>query len=176
MNLVKTMLLAGAAVSLSACAICQTAEEPAPVSCIDNLKADLQSNLSSEIEAGKVKVASAKGSSLKVTVSGDNNFDVGSANLSEAATELFASIGKGIAQCDKANVRVVGHTDSTGNPESNQTLSANRAGAVAGVLKSSGVAAGQVKQEGRASRDPYASNDTKEGKWANRRVEIIVSP
>ena len=57
----------------------------------------------------------------------------------------------------------------------NDPLSLNRANSVADYLLSLGVSANQIKTvEGCGSKQPVADNSTKEGKAANRRVEITI--
>lgn len=180
MNAIKFLSVAASVVALSACGVCQTRETSSAAAstaaCIETLQDDLESGLSKQIEAKQVSVDKIRGGALKVTVASDNNFGVGSASLNSQATALFAKVGKVVGKCSAATVHVVGHTDSTGSPEANQKLSDRRAAAVASVLGKNGVKASNIKKEGRGERDPAASNDTKEGKAANRRVDIVVSP
>jgi len=73
-------------------------------------------------------------------------------------------------------VDVLGHTDASGSEASNQTLSVNRAQAVANYLKSRGVVAARVAVKGYGESAPIASNDSEEGRAQNRRIEIRVVP
>lgn len=69
---------------------------------------------------------------------------------------------------------VVGYTDSTGPESYNQGLSERRAKAAVAYLVSRGVEAGQLRAVGRGEADPVASNDTRDGRARNRRVELVV--
>lgn len=70
---------------------------------------------------------------------------------------------------------VVGHTDSKGSEAYNMALSQQRAEAVAKEIRAHlNVGADRVLSEGRGESDPVASNDTEEGRAANRRVDIIA--
>jgi OOP family OmpA-OmpF porin len=69
---------------------------------------------------------------------------------------------------------IIGHTDSTGDPNYNMGLSVRRAQAVSDHLVSTGVEAEKLRIVGRGDNDPIASNDTAEGRARNRRVEIIA--
>ena len=71
-------------------------------------------------------------------------------------------------------VEVAGHTDSTGAEEYNQGLSERRANSVKDYLVSKGVQAQRLQAKGYGESMPVASNDTKEGRAENRRVELIV--
>jgi outer membrane protein OmpA-like peptidoglycan-associated protein len=73
-------------------------------------------------------------------------------------------------------VDVIGHTDSTGSAEYNQRLSERRAQAVADVLLARGVKSERVVAYGYGLTKPVATNDTAEGRAANRRVEIKITP
>lgn len=69
---------------------------------------------------------------------------------------------------------VVGYTDTSGPEEYNQKLSERRAQAAVDYLVSKGVAAGQLRATGRGEADPVASNDSRDGRERNRRVELVV--
>ena len=71
-------------------------------------------------------------------------------------------------------VLVVGHTDSSGDPTHNQAISLKRAESVADYLVSSGVDADAIRAIGRGSEEPLISNETREGRIENRRVDIFV--
>jgi len=69
---------------------------------------------------------------------------------------------------------VTGYTDNEGKPNPNLRLSKDRAKIVRRLLRNSGVASGQVVARGKGQADAVASNDTKEGRALNRRVEITI--
>ncbi|MEN8132419.1 MAG: OmpA family protein [Pseudomonadota bacterium] len=69
---------------------------------------------------------------------------------------------------------IVGHTDNTGNADYNLDLSKRRAQAVSDYLVETGTPAQKLRVVGLGETDPLASNDTKEGRIKNRRVEIVV--
>ena len=71
---------------------------------------------------------------------------------------------------------VLGYTDSTGSAEYNQTLSAQRANAVAAYLQGQGVKSSRFEIMGMGSSNPIASNTTADGRQQNRRVEIKIIP
>jgi outer membrane protein OmpA-like peptidoglycan-associated protein len=73
------------------------------------------------------------------------------------------------------NLRVEGHTDNTGSDTLNQKLSEDRAEGVVLLLKTQGISASRQKSEGYGPRRPAATNDTKEGRAKNRRVEIVIA-
>ena len=69
-----------------------------------------------------------------------------------------------------------GHTDSTGSDAYNQGLSERRARSVADYLSSHGVQSARIGTRGFGETQPVASNETEEGRAANRRVEIKIVP
>ena len=73
-----------------------------------------------------------------------------------------------------AQVQIVGYTDSDGTPESNLTLSQERADAVKTYLVGRGVPADSLTTLGKGEADPLVPNDTPENKAKNRRIELIV--
>lgn len=102
-------------------------------------------------------------------------FDVGKASLSDQGANPYldrvASLLK--TKTQKA-VALEGHADNTGNDETNQTLSTERAATIARALEQRGVPASRLTTAGFAARRPVASNATEEGRRLNRRVELII--
>ncbi|MBQ6989348.1 MAG: OmpA family protein, partial [Alistipes sp.] len=68
---------------------------------------------------------------------------------------------------------VEGHTDSTGKPESNQTLSEQRSKAIVDKLVELGIAKERLAAVGKGQNSPIADNNTDEGRAKNRRVEFV---
>jgi len=71
-------------------------------------------------------------------------------------------------------VRVEGHTDSTGSEEYNMDLSLKRAQAVIDYLATMGVSSSSLIAVGMGESVPVMGNDTADGRAANRRVEFVV--
>ncbi len=72
-------------------------------------------------------------------------------------------------------VRVEGHTDSTGTEQYNQHLSQKRAEAVVHYLVSQGINGDHLIAVGMGENHPIATNATAEGRALNRRVDFVVS-
>jgi OmpA-OmpF porin, OOP family len=71
-------------------------------------------------------------------------------------------------------VSIEGHTDDRGAHASNLALSRARAEAVRRFLQSAGVAAGRMSAAGFGSDRPIESNQTAQGREANRRVDFLI--
>jgi len=99
------------------------------------------------------------------------NFATDSSKITPAGQATLAEAADGIKQSGVA-YEVGGHTDSVGSDSYNQRLSERRANAVKNDLISRGVPASQLTAVGYGETRPVASNDTAEGRAANRRVEI----
>ena len=69
-------------------------------------------------------------------------------------------------------VEIQGHTDSTGPMKWNQTLSARRAESVKDYMVTKGVASSRLTTKGFGASEPKESNDTREGRAQNRRVDF----
>lgn len=74
-------------------------------------------------------------------------------------------------------IDIVGHTDSTASDAYNQRLSVERAKGMLELLKKAG-----LKKEykinsvtGKGEKEPMATNKTKDGRYENRRVELLFS-
>lgn len=75
---------------------------------------------------------------------------------------------------NRLKVEIQGHTDSSGNPQSNLELSKRRAGSVVEYLVNNGIAVNRLTSQGFGDTQPIASNDTAEGKQLNRRTTIKI--
>jgi len=101
------------------------------------------------------------------------NFDTGSIDIESQYGSQLDEISEDINTTDSRAV-IEGHTDSTGNPQSNVYLSQDRAIMVKRELKKRGVNGEDLHTEGYGDTRPVADNDTAEGRAKNRRVEVKV--
>jgi outer membrane protein OmpA-like peptidoglycan-associated protein len=90
----------------------------------------------------------------------------GRASVARAAQVLLAYPG--------ARVRIEGHTDSNGTPESNLALSQARAQSVLNALVSLGIAADRMSAVGFGETRPKVPDTSPENMAINRRVEFVV--
>ena len=102
------------------------------------------------------------------------NFAYNSDQIDNASVEQIKKVADALKKYPNNTVRVAGYTDSLGNPDYNVDLSQRRAKAVAMELVNNGVTAENVSFIGYGAQNPVATNKTREGRAANRRVELEV--
>ena len=100
-------------------------------------------------------------------------FDVDKATIQPETQPLLDDIAQVLKNLPSWRLRIVGHTDATGDAASNQVLSLQRANAVKSALVDRGIQASRLETEGAGQNQPVASNNTPEGRALNRRVALI---
>lgn len=105
-------------------------------------------------------------------LAGDVLFDSDSYTLKSSATAVIATMVAPMAA--DARVALVGHTDSTNTVAYNQTLSVNRANAVAARIQQLRPQA-TITKSGRGELAPIATNSTSAGRAKNRRVTVTYT-
>jgi outer membrane protein OmpA-like peptidoglycan-associated protein len=113
---------------------------------------------------------------MVLTLPGQVLFATGKSTLLGSARQRLEQVADTLKQAPDQKITVEGHTDSTGTPDRNQTLSEQRANSVREFLVSRGVPAEQIQAQGFGDTRPIAGNDTPEDRANNRRVEIVVQP
>ncbi|EIS6476735.1 OmpA family protein [Salmonella enterica] len=104
-------------------------------------------------------------------------FDSGKSALKAGSTRMLVNSLVGIKAKPGWLIVVSGHTDNTGNPKLNQTLSLKRAEAVRNWMRDTGdVPESCFAVQGYGESRPIATNDTPDGRALNRRVEISLVP
>jgi outer membrane protein OmpA-like peptidoglycan-associated protein len=122
-------------------------------------------------EKDLVMAAIAKGAKMTI-----NNlfFELGKATLTpESDPELKRLVDVMKVNAD-LRIEISGHTDNTGTDAINEKLSQARADAVKNYLLAAGVASNRIQSKGYGSLKPIATNETEEGRQANRRVEFSI--
>ncbi len=128
-------------------------------------------------DKGKSKIVWKRGtnSSGKIQINEKIFFNSGSDKIKRRSLPLLRQLAGFL----KSNwlireVQIEGHTDSRGDPEMNVDLSERRARRVMSVLVRLGVAQVRLQAKGFGSRKPVASNSSRKGRAANRRVVFKV--
>jgi outer membrane protein OmpA-like peptidoglycan-associated protein len=107
---------------------------------------------------------------------GSATFASGSSDVESKFHPVLDSVVVVLDEFNQTYVDIIGHTDSKGSKEYNQRLSEKRARSVAHYIESRAVISERVVADGMGEADPIASNDTREGRAMNRRVEIKLKP
>jgi outer membrane protein OmpA-like peptidoglycan-associated protein len=102
-------------------------------------------------------------------------FDVDKATLKPGAKVRLAKVAGILQAYPELKLQLEGYTDSTGSLEHNQTLSERRAMAVRDFLISQGVSTASITAQGFGPSNPVATNNTREGRQMNRRVDLVVN-
>jgi len=101
---------------------------------MDKQQAALEAELAAEQAANEITLARVEDDTLRVDLNSEVTFDVNSAAINSGFNETLSKLGNVISEYDKSNVRIVGHTDSTGSESYNQALSEKRAMSVSNFL------------------------------------------
>lgn len=138
----------------------------------------IQEAFSDEIDQGLVSVGT-KGEYIYVRVGNLLLFDSGQATVKAEFAPLAAHIAETL-NTEDGPIRILGFTDSIqpsgrGRYKTNLDLSVARAKGVADVIAPLLQDPLRIEVEGRGPADPIADNGTKEGRAANRRVEVMIA-
>jgi len=101
-------------------------------------------------------------------------FDTGKYDIKPESAETIKEIATFLQKNPSIQIYVVAHTDNVGKLKDNMELSQKRAEAVVNELMTKHkIPSSNLEAEGVGPLAPVATNDTKEGKDLNRRVEIV---
>ena len=102
------------------------------------------------------------------------NFETGSAVLTDGYPSLLR-LAELLTKNPGFKVRVEGHTDGIGSKRANEKLGMQRAQAVKQFLEKYGARPDQISASTQGMVQPKVGNDTKEGRWMNRRTMVYVA-
>jgi outer membrane protein OmpA-like peptidoglycan-associated protein len=112
---------------------------------------------------------------LMTTVPGELLFALNSDEVHVGAYGMLVKLAELIGLYDNRQVLIVGHSDALGDAAHNRQLSERRAEVVKQFLvENFGFAADRLSTEGLGEAHPIASNETPDGRRANRRVEVLI--
>lgn len=131
--------------------------------------------LRAKLEGTGVRVV-REGDTIRLVMPSNITFGVDRYEVRPEFYNTLESVALVLKEFNKTNIRIAGHTDSTGSSEYNQTLSERRAASVGQLLISQGIASGRVWTTGYGERYAIADNSTEYGRQANRRVELELVP
>ncbi len=148
---------------------------------MERAKAELEDRLKKEIADKDVQVSMAK-DNLVITFVAEVLFDSGKADLKPASLQMIDKVAKVLTDTvPDLTVGIEGHTDNQpikySGWKSNWELSTARALSVVHYLQDEkAVMPERLSAIGHGEYKPVASNDTKEGRAKNRRVEVVILP
>nr|WP_319390944.1 type IVB secretion system protein IcmH/DotU [uncultured Cohaesibacter sp.] len=145
---------------------------PKEVEAIETVSAFLEP----EIKEGLVSVEKA-GNTLVVRLAGQGMFPSASDHLEKRFETVVDRVAEAL-DGEEGKIIVAGHSDnipiSTARFPSNRALSLARAKSVMNRISEKLSDKDRISAEGRADKEPIASNDTAEGRAKNRRIEVIL--
>jgi chemotaxis protein MotB len=150
---------------------------------LDDTKKTIATSLNEEIAAEEIELVEMK-DTLKVVIIDKILFDSGSVEINQKGKKILLVVADSIRAQKDQNILVEGHTDNTPlSPTlkerfpSNWELSTARAAAVVRFLQKEGrLQPETLSASGHSYYRPVASNQTKDGRHQNRRIEIILGP
>ncbi len=140
---------------------------------------ELASKLASMVESGQLAVKIRDGK-MVIELADNILFDAGRTEIKADGQNALRSLSAVLVGINDRNFLVAGHTDnvpiSSARFKSNWELSTARAVEVVKFLEGSGVSPKRLAAAGYGEHDPVSSNESKETRSLNRRIEIILMP
>ena len=131
------------------------------------------------VNSGKLKIRIVNGQ-MVVQMASNILFETGKADLSSEGKDALKDLASILMTIKDRKFQIAGHTDNvpirSRKFPSNWELSSARAVTVVKFLQENGVDPVTISAAGFAEYQPTASNDSEEGKAANRRIEITLLP
>jgi chemotaxis protein MotB len=141
----------------------------------------LVNDLQEEVAAGQIEIEQLR-EGLRLNLTQDVLFASGSVELNAAGIAVVKKVAARLKSVPNG-VEVQGHTDSVpisaqASPRfpTNWELAASRASHVVRLLQQEGIEPGRLSAVSFGPYRPVASNDTREGRGKNRRIEIRLQP
>ncbi len=101
-------------------------------------------------------------------------FESGGNTLTPESKYQLGDLAEILNKYPQLKIEVSGHTDSTGDPAANKTLSQQRSDVVRDYLVAQGMSANRLSSVGYGSARPADTNDTEAGRQKNRRTEFRI--
>jgi outer membrane protein OmpA-like peptidoglycan-associated protein len=110
----------------------------------------------------------------RIEITEQIHFAYDSAEILSESFRILNDVGAVLVDNPAMEIRIEGHTDSDGSARYNLQLSDNRAASVRAYLIQMDIDPSRMISVGYGEERPIASNDTDDGKAANRRVEFHI--
>ncbi len=148
----------------------------------NQLKGNLQKQLADAgLDNASVDVRGVN--SVGILISSATLFGSGQSFISSQGQGVMSQLSNTLKEYENHDIRVEGHTDNVpvggilkATFPSNWELSGARAAAAVRYLQEAGIAPGQLSAIGYGEFYPVDDNSTVEGRNANRRIEIVLTP
>lgn len=102
------------------------------------------------------------------------NFDFDSYKLRPESKAPLNDVARMMIAFPEMRIKIIGHTDSQGKDSYNLKLSKQRSVSVRNYLRAQGIDASRIETDGFGEKYPIDDNNTKIGRFHNRRVEIEI--
>lgn len=142
---------------------------------IGNVMDQQEAELRQQLQGTGVSVT-RNGNQIILNMPSNVTFATNQDAISTAFYPTLNSVALVLNKYAQTLVDINGHTDSTGNPQSNLDLSQRRAFSVSTYLSTQRVDGRRFRVQGFGDSQPIASNATSAGRAQNRRVEIQITP
>lgn len=132
-----------------------------------------EAELREELAGSGVQVQ-RQGDNINLIMPGNVTFNTNEFTVRPEFFSTLDSVAQVLYKYVDTNLRVTGHTDSTGSADYNYNLSNRRATSVSNYLASRGIEQSRLITQGMGPDQPIASNSTDAGRAQNRRVELQI--
>ena len=143
----------------------------------------LRSEMATVAKSAELEIQNLKDSVTLIRMDSDIVFAPGSTRLRQGGQAVLDKVIEYALSVPDRMISLEGHTDNIpisaekqNRFPSNWELSAARAGSAVRYLQDNGIAANRMRVSGYGQHRPVADNSTVEGRSANRRLEIVLSP
>lgn len=161
----------------------ERAEKEAEIQRLTRTREDLDKALQAEVAKGDIRIKQVR-DRLTINMVDRVLFDSGQAQVKPAGLKVLKQVSDILKTVSDKQIRIEGHTDNVPiGPRikerfpTNWELSTARATSVVRYLiEDGGVDRASLSAVGYSDTKPVATNDTDEGRQANRRIEIVLYP
>ncbi len=122
-----------------------------------------------------VEVTRTADNQLRLNIPSDISFDTGQSTIKSNLRPVLDQFAQGLNAEPNTEIRIIGHTDTTGSDAINNPLSVNRAASARNYLAQRGVDGRRIQIDGRGSYEPVTENNSDAGRSRNRRIEIYLA-
>lgn len=124
-----------------------------------------------EVGAAKIRLRS---DTVRIIYPEIAMFDFNSAVVKPDANRSLQGLSKLLSKYQHIGFIINGYTDNVGTEQVNKSLSEKRAESVRQLFESNGISNSRMQTHGMGAAYPVATNETEEGRQANRRVELLL--